>query len=458
MIEDLTTLFTTIYAGEDEHAPAYAMGQLVFDIKELPKLVASMGVPHRWWEIWKYFQSAKAKLFFYDFALNEIKKTYLSNLDPLYQTQYENLVLSGQVVQDGAEQEFFLVSGKHDKGFPWGDEEIFWDVLLVIGNAADGYRKYCISDRALPGMDLNVQAGSYRYQGPIFALPEGYATSFKHMRNKDAPLVECQADFTINFAAQPYKVTPFPFAMANNIIAELSHGVELVLKRILPAEHPLGIAITPHTVAVASGSLTINTGGQASEYHLAPEKTFGEAEISTFNNVRYPTMLYGYICALRPEARMARVQIHSNCLRTARQRLVRDQIEALLGAIISRVASKEMLMSGGAINVRDLGPQAGPGPGAPRFIKLGDPLLEINNDHFPTADFQRRIIQVQDPSGETCLALEEDMALLRREAENSTKKVTVASIKDPDKFKALDAVLTTTGFLDLVTAAQAGFG
>ena len=111
---------------------------------------------------------------------------------------------------------------------------------------------------------------------------------------------------------------------------------------------------------------------------------------------------------------MARVQIHSNCLRTARQRLVRDQMEALLGAIISRVASKEMLMAGGAINVQDLGPQdAGPGPGAPLFIKLGDPLLEINNDHFPTADFQRRIIQVQDPSGETCLALEEDMALMR---------------------------------------------
>ena len=123
---------------------------------------------------------------FSDFAYNEVKKTYLSDLDPLYQTQYENLVLSGQVVQDGVEKEFFLVSGKHDKGFPWGDEETFWDVLLVIGDGAGGYRKYCMSDRVLPGMKLNVQEGSYRYQGPIFALPEGYSASFSHMRHKDA--------------------------------------------------------------------------------------------------------------------------------------------------------------------------------------------------------------------------------------------------------------------------------
>ena len=244
--------------------------------------------------------------------------------------------------------------------------------------------------------------------------------------------------------------------MANNILAKIAGGVNWVLKRILPAEYPLGIAINPHTVTVTSGSLKINEGGQASEYHLAPDKTFGEAESSTFNNIRYPTMLYGYICAVRPEARMARVQIHSSCLRTARQRLAQDQIEALLGSIISRVASKEMLMEGGAIKVQDLGARdAGT---APLFIKLGDPILEINNNHFPTADFQRRIIQVQDPSGETCLALEEDMTLMRLGKENSTKKVTVASIRDPDKFKALDAVLKETDFLNLVTAAAAGFG
>jgi hypothetical protein len=149
------------------------------------------------------------------------------------------------------------------------------------------------------------------------------------------------------------------------------------------------------------------------------------------------------------------VQIHSSCLRTSRQRLARDQIEALLGALISRVASKEMLMEGGTIKVRDLGPQnAPPGKRAPLFHKLEPPLLEIKNNHFPTADFLRRIIRVQDPSGEPCLALEEDMDLMRLEKENSNKEVTVASIRDRDKFKALDAVLEETDFLKLVTAVQ----
>jgi hypothetical protein len=100
-------------------------------------------------------------------------------------------------------------------------------------------------------MKLNVQDGSYRYQGPIFALPEGYATSFSHMRDKDASLVECQADFTITFAAQPYKVTPFPFVMANNIVAKIAGGVNWVLKRILPKEYR-GDSHYPHTVTVTS--------------------------------------------------------------------------------------------------------------------------------------------------------------------------------------------------------------
>jgi uncharacterized protein (DUF362 family) len=56
---------------------------------------------------------------------------------------------------------------------------------------------------------------------------------------------------------------------------------------------------------------------------------------------------------------------------------------------------------------------------------------------------------VVDPSGETCLALEEDMDLMRLQAENSIEEVTVAAIKDPDKKQALDAVLEITGFLEL---------
>jgi uncharacterized protein (DUF362 family) len=192
---------------------------------------------------------------------------------------------------------------------------------------------------------------------------------------------------------------------------------------------------------------------------VVPDKTFGEAERSTLRNIKEPTMLYGYICAIRPGAEMARVQIHSNSLRNDRQRLLKDQMDALLGAVVSRVASKEMLMENGAITIRDLPPREQPPVGGwPVFEKIGDPLVEVNNDHFPTAVFQRRIIEVRDPSGEKCLALEEDMDLMRLEAENSSRETVVASIKNPDKKAALDSVLEETAFWDLLESKRQDLG
>jgi uncharacterized protein (DUF362 family) len=448
LAEDMTTLFTTVYEGADATAPSYGSGQVFFDLKDAPALMVSMKVTGTIW----LHQKIQARLAFMSFAWGAIRQEYFRDVNPLYDTEYENLVLSGQILQNGSAKNFFLVSGIHDRDFPWGDGEIFWDALLVIGDSATGYQKYAITDRVLPGLKLNVGEGTYRYKGPIFALTEGFATSFSHMRHKKLALVECEADFQIDFTATPYDITPLPFAIANHVLAQMASGFKWLLRSILPSEHILGIFITPHTVTVNAGALTISQGGQITENPIVTAKTFGEAERSTFRNFREPTLLYNYICAVRPEAQKVRVQIHSNSLRNERQRLMKDQFDAFLGAVISRVASKEMLMEGGTLRVQDLGPrEEAPGRGAPRFVKLGKPVLEINNDHFPTAVFQRRIIEVKDPSGETCLALEEDMDLMRLEAENSTKEVTVASIKDPNKITALDAVLESTGFLDLVS-------
>ena len=449
LTEDMTTLFTTIYAGADKTAQSYGSGQMFFYLKDTPALMGSMKVTGTaWWEVHKM---AQAKLAFTSFAWGHVRQEYFRKFNPLYDTEYENLVLSGQVLQKGAVKDFFLVSGIHEKDFPWGDGEIFWDVLLVIGDRTTGYKKYCITDRTLEGLKLNVGEGTYRYQGPIFELTDGFATSFLHMRSKESTLVECQADFTINFTAKPYDITPLPFAVADPVLAKIPSALKSMLQGVLPSVHLLGIFITPHTVTVNKGTLTISQGGQTTDNTMVTEKTFGEAERSTFKNFRKPPLLYGYICAVRPEAKAARVQIQANALRTERQRLVKDQFEAFLGAVVSRVASKEMLMAAGKLSVQDLRLKDGsPGRGAPLFIKLGQPVLEVNNDHFPTAVFQRRIIEVRDPSGETCLALEEDMDLMRLEAENSTQKVTVASIKDADKIKALDSVLDITKFLDLV--------
>lgn len=447
LVEDMTTLFTTVYEGPDENAPIYGAGQLFFNLKDAPALMASMKVTGTWW----LHRKIQAKMAFMSFAWGAIRQEYLHDVNPLYDTEYENLVLSGQVLQGDTVQNFFLVSGIHDKDFPWGDGEIFWDALLVVGDKTTGYKKYCITHRVLEGMELNVKEGTYRYKGPIFELTDGFATSFSDMREKEAPLVECVADFEISFNATAYNTTSLPFLIANHVVAKLATGLKWMLRSVLPAEAVLGIFITPHTVKVNEGQMSITKEGQKTDLVIVADKTFGEAERSTFRNIKEPTLLYGYICAVRPEAQTARVQIHANSLRNERQRLVKDQLDAFLGAVISRLASKEMLMEQGKIRVQDLGLRDNPPvDGSPLFIKLGDPIIEVNNDHFPTAIFQRRIIEVKDPSGEKCLALEEDMDLMRLGAENSVGDTVVASIRNEDKMAALDTVLEKTGFLNQV--------
>jgi uncharacterized protein (DUF362 family) len=199
---------------------------------------------------------------------------------------------------------------------------------------------------------------------------------------------------------------------------------------------------------------------EASEVlQIDADQTFGEAEQSTFLNIKEPTTLYGYICSVRPESRAARVQIHSSTLRDEREHWFKDRLDAFLGTVVSRMCSKEMLMEGDTLNVSTLGRQ-GEEPASQRlFVKLGSPIVEVNNDHFPTAVFQRRIVKVRDPSGEECLALEEDMSIMRLEPINSDKKVTVASIKDEQsKFAALDRVLDETGFDTLLEARLGASG
>jgi uncharacterized protein (DUF362 family) len=455
LVEDMTTLFTTIYDGPDDTAPVYGAGQLFFNLRDAPSLLTSMNVKGTWW----LHRKIQAKTAFMSFAWGAIRQEYLRDINPLYDTEYENLVLSGQVSQDGKLQKFFLVSGIHDRDFPWGDGEIFWDVLLVLGDGVNGYKKYCITDRVLEGLELNVKEGTFRYKGPIFELSDTYKVSFSDMRERVDQLLECEADFEISFDPRAYNTTPLPFLIANHMVAKLATGLKWLLRGVLPSEAVLGIFITPHTVKVNEGQLGITKEGQRADLVIVADKTFGEAERSTLRNIKEPTTLYGYICAVQPDTQTARVQIHANSLRNDRQRLVKDQIDALLGAIISRVGSKEMLMEQGKIHVQDLDPREKlPGDKSPLFIKLGDPIVEVNNNHFPTADFLRRIIQVRDPSGKTCLALEEDMNLMRLDGENCARETVVASVRDEDKFAALDSVLEETGFMNLAERKMSELG
>jgi uncharacterized protein (DUF362 family) len=403
------------------------------------------------------WQKAAAYSAFTSFAYGALRSEYLKDIRMVYDTKYENLVLSGIVSDKNEIKPFFFVSGMHDKGFPWGDGETFWDVMLIVGDEKAGYQRYCITDRVLEGLELDVEHGTYRYDGQLFEIKEGFTTSLLNMRSSREHFVKCEAKLEIDFNARPHDTVPFPFTVIGRLARKLSKPLMAQLRKALPAEHPLGIHITPHTVSVNSGTFQINIPEEdgAAEINsqlleIVTGKTFGEAERSAFRNIKEPTLLYGYICGLRPDAQSVRVQIHGRTFRDEKEHWGKDQLDAYLGAIVSRTASAEMLIEGGRLTLTPFSRQDYEVSSNKLFVKLGDPLIEINNDHYPTAVFQRRIIKVRDPSGEECLALEEDMSRMRLEAIDSDKKVTVASIKDENKFDALDKALERTGFDKLV--------
>ena len=449
VFEDMTKLFTTVYRGEDEHAPIYGAGELFFKLADTPALAASMQVPGA--RSWK--QKLAACAAFASFAYGTLRDEYLKHLRLFYDTWYQNLILAGSLRRDdGTESTFFFVSGVHDRGFPWGDDEAFSDVLLAIGDGRGGWQRYCITDRALEGLELDVATGLLRYSGPLFAIREGYAASFTQMRRKASQLAEWTAQFDVAFEARSYEAVNVEFPLVPELVRKMSSDLAKSLQEELPGEHPLGIYITPHTVTVRSGTLRIlrpsgpeSDAEATQQWKITPDRTFGEAERGTFRNVKEPTTLYGYLCAVRPQQRAARVQIHSGAWRHEREHWAKDQLEAFLGAVLKRTSSSEMLMEGGTLHVRPLAPGTAAGP-VPLLRKLGDPILEVNNDQFPTAVFQRRIVEVLDPGGARCHALEEDMSLMRLTALNSGKRVTVASVRDDDKFRALDRVLDATCF------------
>ena len=460
VVPDMTTLFTTLYCGPDEQSPVYAAGVLTFDLKKAPALVASMKVEGTN----SLLRKVAAYTAFASFAYGALRDEYLQGVRLLYDTRYENLALSGRMRRaDGAEVPFFLGSGVHERGFPWGDGELFSDVLLVVGDGKGGFRRFCISDRTLEGLFLDISGGVYRYHGTLLAITDGYSTSFSRMRSGSSQLVPFHASIDITFEARSYDAVVVSFPHVPKLVRKLSSTMANELRTHLPGTNPLGIFITPHTVTVRTGSLILGDAGTAvcgpdRNSTILDRRTFGEAERGTFRNVKWPTLLYGYLCAIRPEEQAARVQIQSRTLRHEREHWVRDQLDAFLGTVISRTCSCEMRMERDELRVIPLTTSGNRAERIPLLLKLGEPVLEVNNDHFPTAIFQRRIVEVLDPSGQRCLALEDDMSLLRLEPVGTGRKAKVASIRDTDKFAALNRVLGETGFDEILEAKRKDSG
>jgi len=434
VLEDMTTLFTMIYEGDDDQGAVFGAGQVYFPLSTMPGFLRSLhvtGNPH-------FGQALAAKIAFLSFAFGQVRDIYLADINPVYDASYQNVVLQGEVFDGTGREPFFLVSGIHTPDFPWGDGETFCDVLLMIGDPDHAPQFFAVSARRLK-QTVDVRGGILTYDGPIYDLTTHPVVSFSELQAATG-LVAGQANIQLQFHAKPHPLAPFPFRIHSEALDRLSYRIRETLRRMLPSEAQFGFEIVPHTVSSVTGTMEI-TVGATRRWQVDTATAFGEAEDSTVRNVREPTLLYGYICALRP-GRTARVQFHTSTLRNEREYWGKDRLDAFVGALISRFASKDLDIRPDGITITDLSET-----NASRlFQRVGEPLLDIRNDQFPTAVFQRRLIRVQDPSGDSCLALEEAMDTLRREPVDRTDRVTVASIRDSDPVAALTRALQDSGF------------
>ncbi len=448
VLEDMTRLFTRIYQGRRIDGTPIGSGILTFRLLDFPSMLASFEVTNTLSPITKL----RAISSFVKFCYGEVRETYLPG--PFYRTRYENLVLRGKIVpKEGDLRDFFFFSGIHDKDFPWGDDEIFWDIALVVQRGDGSWERYALTDRRIENLKLDVEKGVYRYEGPIYQLVEGYSLSKADLEKSILPvhLRKMDAKIEIRFNCKPYPTVDMPFPIVSNFERLIPRSYRGAVQELLRRFGTLGLHLTPNRVLVSGGQMTLKDDSKVETFMLEANQTMGEAEISTFKNIRWPTLYYNYFCGLNSESNQIYVKIRSDVFLKNRTDYLKDEVEQLLGKIISHIASMDLDIQGDQWKLLSEGE-------AMSFKMRDENLLEINNDHFPTATFQRRVVAMTDDEGKLFYALEEDMDPHILRSIHSDKLVRVAAIRDSDKFNALKSVLDVTEFFRKLDEACEGSG
>ena len=183
-----------------------------------------------------------------------------------------------------------------------------------------------------------------------------------------------------------------PFPVVSNFEKLVPRQYREEVKELLRRLGALGLHLTPSRVRVSEGQITLQDESKIETYTFETDQTMGEAEISTFKNIRWPTLYYNYFCALDPESEHIYVKIRSDVFRKNRTDYLKDKAEQLLGKIISHIASMDLDIQSDHWKILS-------GDEAISFKMVDENLLEINNDHFPTATFQRRMVAMADGRG-----------------------------------------------------------
>jgi uncharacterized protein (DUF362 family) len=402
LTRDITTLFVKIYKGRSSDAPVYGSGIISFSLMDAPSLFLSLKASNTASED----EKLKAISQFLSFAFGEVLQIYFKNNLFFYQTRYENLVLSGRLNQEGEsnQRDFFFFSGAHDLGFPWGDDQTFWDIVLVVAKPDGTYDRYLVADVKLDTMQIDIESGRYRYSGDMYHLTNGFQVSFLEDLKKagqGAPLQKGTADFQIDFTAQGFDPVDLPFPHMEKYEIPVLGWIKERYNEWFPGLPLLGIHLGLHSVRIDSGIFNITSNGKEHKFSIDGKNTLGEAEISSFNNVKEPTMYYNYFCGINNKRDIIHVNIEADTWRNERIFPVKNMLDRFLSKMMRPAASVEMRIAGGQLDVQ---------PGVPHSLTIKDEnVLEINYDHYPTGVFQRRVVKVTDSTGIPFLALEEDM-------------------------------------------------
>jgi uncharacterized protein (DUF362 family) len=411
---------------------------------DFPAMIASMTVtnPRNW------LDELRVRTQYSSFVFGELRDTYLVNLSPVYYTSYENLALNGSLKHNGKSRRFFLFSGIHDKDFPWGDRTAFWDIAILI-QEGNSWRRYVLSNHRIKNLKLDIEKGTCTYEGEMFEITRGTRASFKQMRQAKLPdhLRKVKAKIRLKFKAKQFRTQDMPFAVISNYKKHIDRKYMAEIKKLLPHFDTLGFHLTPHKVTIDEGTIIIKDGHKETAFTIDKNSTLGEAEVSSFHNVREPSLYYNYFCAIDPSQDTLRLHIRSNVLRKNRKEIVIDKIDEQLGRIVDHISSLDLKIKGNRCNL--LSREDGES-----FPDSEQILLEINNDHYPTAVFQRRIVELKGEHGKGLLALEENMDLLNLGSINSDRIAKVVAVKDPDKFLAMDKVIEKTGFFDTLNTSR----
>ena len=335
LIEDMTTLFTRIYLKDATGGELLGAGIMKYHLIDIPAMVASMEVTH----CKSLIDRIRVRFQYFSFTYGEIRDTYLENLSSFYYTEYENLVLNGRLTLGGESKNFFLFSGIHDKDFPWGDKSTFWDIALLIQEDDAKWGRYVLSRHRIENLSLDVEKGIYSYEGDLFKIKEGFQASFSQMEK--VPLSEhlekVEAKIRMTFKAAPFPRQDMPFNLISNYKKHVDRGLYEDIRECLPHFDTLGFHLLPHKIAIEEGEIILKKGGQEEQFSVDEDYTLGEAEVSSFQNIRKPTLYYNYFCSIDPEKDSLRVHIRSDVLREDRKDFIADKVEEQLGKIIDHI-------------------------------------------------------------------------------------------------------------------------